>query len=207
MGDASVVTSEERAHKARMQVMQEEQRRKRAAARDPGHGLVLVYTGAGKGKSSSAFGVIARALGWGQSVGVVQFIKGNWKTGERQFFGRFEDQVAWHTMGEGFTWDTQDRARDTVVAETAFDRARDMMANGDYDLVVLDEINVVLHYDYLKSHAVLDALQARAPRTSVILTGRDAKPEIAEYADLVSEMREVKHPYAAGIKAQRGLDF
>ena len=201
------IASEESAHKERMHAMLEEQRRKRAAARDPGQGLVLVYTGDGKGKSSSAFGVIVRALGWGQSVGVVQFIKGNWKTGERQFFERFPDQVEWHTMGEGFTWNTQDRARDTVVAETAFDRARDMMAGGDHDLVVLDEINVVLHYDYLKSGAVLDALQARSPRTSVILTGRDAKPEIADYADLVSEMREVKHPYAAGIMAQRGLDF
>ena len=201
------IASEESAHKERMQAMQEEQRRKRAAARDPGQGLVLVYTGDGKGKSSSAFGVIVRALGWGQSVGVVQFIKGNWKTGERQFFERFPDHVEWHTMGEGFTWNTQDRARDTVVAETAFDRAREMMAGGDHDLVVLDEINVVLHYEYLKSGAVLDALQARAARTSVILTGRDAKPKIADYADLVSEMREVKHPYAAGIMAQRGLDF
>ena len=207
MTEPDGITSEEGAHKERMQAMQAEQRRKRAAARDPGHGLVLVYTGNGKGKSSSAFGVIVRALGWGQSVGVVQFIKGNWKTGERQFFERFPDQVAWHTMGEGFTWNTQDRARDTVVAETAFDRAREMMAGGDHDLVVLDEINVVLHYDYLTPSAVLETLQARAPRTSVILTGRDAKPEIADYADLVSEMREVKHPYAAGIMAQRGLDF
>ncbi|MDE0205072.1 MAG: cob(I)yrinic acid a,c-diamide adenosyltransferase [Candidatus Tectomicrobia bacterium] len=207
MTEADAVLSEERAHKERMQQMQAEQRRKRAASRDPGHGLVLVYTGDGKGKSSSAFGVMSRALGWGQSVGVVQFIKGNWKTGERQFFERFQDQVAWHTMGEGFTWDTQDRARDTAVAEAAFDRAREMMTNGEHDLVVLDEINVVLHYDYLTTAAVLDALQARAPRTSVILTGRDARPEIADYADLVSEMREVKHPFAAGIKAQRGLDF
>ena len=207
MTEADAVLSEERAHKERMQQMQAEQRRKRAASRDPGHGLVLVYTGDGKGKSSSAFGVMSRALGWGQSVGVVQFIKGNWKTGERQFFERFQDQVVWHTMGEGFTWDTQDRARDTAVAEAAFDRAREMMTSGEHDLVVLDEINVVLHYDYLASGAVLEALQARAPRTSVILTGRDAGPEIADYADLVSEMREVKHPYAAGIKAQRGLDF
>ena len=200
-------TQEERAHKARMQVVQAEQRRKRAAATNLGRGLVLVYTGDGKGKSSSAFGVMARALGWGQSIGVVQFIKGNWKTGERQFFERFPDQVAWHTMGEGFTWDTQNRARDTAVAEAAFVKACEMLAGGGYDLVVLDEINVVLHYDYLSSNAVLDGLQGRASHTSVILTGRDAKSEIADYADLVSEMREVKHPFAAGIKAQRGLDF
>ncbi len=198
---------EERAHKERMKIVQAEQRRKRAAATNPGQGLVLVYTGNGKGKSSSAFGVMARALGWGQTIGVVQFIKGDWVTGERQFFERFPDQVAWHTMGEGFTWDTQDRARDTAVAEAAFARACEMLAGGEYDLVVLDEINVVLHYDYLSSSAVLDGLKARAPRTSVILTGRDAKSEIADYADLVSEMREVKHPFAAGIKAQRGLDF
>ena len=207
MTEAQVSASDALTHKARMQEMQAEQRRKRAAARDPGQGLVLVYTGDGKGKSSSAFGVIARALGWGHSVGVVQFIKGNWKTGERQFFERFADQVAWHTMGEGFTWNTQDRARDTVVAEAAFDRAREMIASGDYDLVVLDEVNVVLHYGYLRSNAVLEALQTRSRRTSVILTGRDARSNIAEYADLVSEMREVKHPYAAGIMAQRGLDF
>jgi len=168
---------------------------------------VLVYTGDGKGKSSSAFGVIARALGWGQRVGVVQFIKGKWKTGERQFFSKFEGQIDWSTMGEGFTWNTQDLERDTVVAQAAFQRARELLASGDYDLVVLDEINIALRYGYLSEASVIEGLEARSARTSVILTGRDAKPELCEYADLVSEMRAVKHPFQAGIKAVRGIDF
>ena len=163
--------------------------------------------GNGKGKSSSAFGVVIRALGWKQKIGVVQFIKGKWITGERQFFMKFEDQVDWHTMGEGFTWDTQDRDRDIAAAESAFARACEMMQSGTYDLVVLDEINIALRYDYLDVHAVIDGLKSRSARTSVILTGRDAKPELCDYADLVSEMQEIKHPFQAGIKAQRGIDF
>jgi len=167
---------------------------------------VLVHTGPGKGKSSSAFGVAIRALGWGQSVGVVQFIKGKWKTGERQFFERL-GQVDWHVMGEGFTWDTQDKARDTEMAQAAFARGVEMMASGDYDLIVLDEICIAMRYDYLSVEAVLDGLKGRSDRTSVILTGRDAKPELCAYADLVTEMGEVKHPFQAGIKAQRGVDY
>lgn len=193
-------------HKAKMQKLQAEQRRKTAEASDPDRGLVLVYTGDGKGKSSSSFGVIVRALGWGQKVGVVQFIKGKWVSGERQFFKKIES-VDWHTMGEGFTWDTQDKDRDIAAAEAAFEQARQMMASGDYDLIVLDEINIALRYDYLAEDKVLDGLKARSDRTSVVLTGRDAKPDICDYADLVSEMREVKHPFKAGIKAQRGIDF
>lgn len=194
-------------HTEKMKALQTEQKKKTSEARDPGRGLILVHTGNGKGKSSSAFGVIIRALGWGQKVGVVQFIKGKWITGERQFFAKFADQVTWHTMGEGFTWDTQDKDRDIAAAEAAFGRACEMMQSGDYDLIVLDEINIALRYDYLDIQAVIDGLQARSERTSVILTGRDAKPELMDYADLVSEMNEVKHPFKAGIKAQRGLDF
>ena len=193
-------------HKADMQKLQAEQKRKTSEATDPGRGLVLVHTGDGKGKSSSAFGVIIRALGWGQSVGVVQFIKGKWITGERQFFDKL-GTVDWRTMGEGFTWDTQDKDRDIAAAAAAFATATDMMASGDYDLVVLDEINIALRYDYLSIDRVLEALKARSNRTSVVLTGRDAKQELCDYADLVSEMREVKHPFKAGIKAQRGIDF
>jgi cob(I)alamin adenosyltransferase len=199
--------STDQSHADKMKALQAEQKKKTAEARDPGRGLVLVHTGNGKGKSSSAFGVIVRALGWGQKVGIVQFIKGKWITGERQFFDKFRDQIDWHTMGEGFTWDTQDRARDIAAAEAAFARAASMMQNGEYDLIVLDEINIALRYDYLDIGAVLEALKARSDRTSVILTGRDAKPELCDYADLVSEMREVKHPFKAGIKAQRGIDF
>ncbi|WP_341198213.1 cob(I)yrinic acid a,c-diamide adenosyltransferase [Hyphomonas chukchiensis] len=194
-------------HTEKMKALQTEQKKKTSEARDPGRGLILVHTGNGKGKSSSAFGVIIRALGWGHKVGVVQFIKGKWITGERQFFAKFADQVTWHTMGEGFTWDTQDKDRDIAAAEAAFARACEMMQSGDYDLIVLDEINIALRYDYLDVQAVIDGLKARSDRTSVILTGRDARPELMDYADLVSEMTEVKHPFKAGIKAQRGLDF
>ena len=193
-------------HKAEMKKLQAKQRAKVAEATDPDKGLVLVHTGNGKGKSSSAFGVIIRALGWGQTVGVVQFIKGKWITGERQFFDNLGG-VTWHTMGEGFTWDTQDRDRDVAAAEAAFGKAIDMMESGDFDLIVLDEINIALRYDYLDVDAVIAGLEKRAACTGVILTGRDAKPELMEYADLVSEMVEVKHPYKAGIKAQRGVDF
>ncbi|MGD9799666.1 MAG: cob(I)yrinic acid a,c-diamide adenosyltransferase [Parvularculaceae bacterium] len=193
-------------HKAEMRKLQAEQKRKTSEAKDPGRGLVLIHTGDGKGKSSSAFGVIIRALGWGQKVGVVQFIKGKWITGERQFFEKIGG-VDWRTMGEGFTWDTQDRDRDIAAAQSAFAHASEMLRSGDYDLVVLDEINIALRYDYLSPATVIDALKARSNRTSVILTGRDAPPDLCEYADLVSEVREVKHPFKAGFKAQRGIDF
>lgn len=194
------------AHKQEMKALQSKQRAKVAEAQDPEKGLVLVHTGNGKGKSSSAFGVIVRALGWKQSVAVVQFIKGTWITGERQFFDRLGG-VTWHTMGEGFTWDTQDRARDIAAAEAAFAKASELMASGDYDLIVLDEINIALRYDYLDAAQVIKGLDGRSKRTGVILTGRDAKAELMDYADLVTEMTEIKHPYHAGIKAQRGVDF
>ncbi|MEM1250429.1 MAG: cob(I)yrinic acid a,c-diamide adenosyltransferase [Acidobacteriota bacterium] len=195
------------AHREKMKEVQAAQRAKVKEAIDPERALVLVHTGNGKGKSSSAFGVIARALGWGHRVGVVQFIKGKWITGERRFFEKIEPAVTWHTMGEGFTWDTQDKDRDTEAAEAAFERARQMMSSGDFDLIVLDEINIALRYDYLTVEAVIDGLEARDDNTSVILTGRDAKPELLDYADLVSEMVERKHPFKSGIKAQRGIDF
>lgn len=193
-------------HKEKMQERQAKQRAKVAELQDPEKGLVLVHTGAGKGKSSSAFGVVVRALGWKQKVGVVQFIKGKWKTGERQFFDRL-GEVTWHTMGEGFTWDTQDKERDIAAAQAAFAKAREMMESGDYDLIVLDEINIAMRYEYLSVEDVIAGLEARDKRTGVILTGRDAKPALCDYADLVTEMTEVKHPFKAGIKAQRGVDF
>ncbi len=200
-------------HKARMAAMKAEQDAKLAKAGEAERGLILCYTGNGKGKSSSAFGVLARALGWGHRVGVVQFIKGKWITGERQFFSALTDPetgkplVTWHTMGEGFTWETQDKDQDTAAATAAFARAGEMMASGEFDLVVLDEINIALRYDYLSEDSVIETLKRRSQRTSVILTGRDARPAIMEMADLVSEMREVKHPFQAGIKAKRGIDF
>ena len=194
-------------HAERMRALQAEQRAKVARAVNPRRGLVLVHTGNGKGKSSAAFGVAARALGWGQRVAIVQFIKGAWKTGERQFFSRFPEQLEWRTTGQGFTWDTQDREADCAAAQSALAMARESIAGGGFDLVVLDEINVVMSYDYLPPAAVVACLEARAARTHVILTGRGAPPELIEYADLVSEMVEIKHPFQAGIKAQRGIDF
>ena len=194
-------------HKQKMQELQAKHRATVREASDPERALVLLHTGDGKGKSSSAFGVIVRALGWGKHVGVVQFIKGNWITGERQFFEKLEDSVVWHTMGDGFTWDTQDKEQDIRAAVAAFSKAEDMMASGNFDLIVLDEINIAMRYDYLTVAAVISGLDNRADHTSVILTGRDAKPELIEYADLVSEMVEVKHPFKSGIKAQRGIDF
>lgn len=205
--DSDPAKSASKSHKEAMQALQTEQRKKTAAASKPERGLVFVHTGNGKGKSSSAFGVVARALGWGQQVAVVQFIKGKWVTGERQFFDRFPDELVWHTMGEGFTWDTQDRERDIAAAQAAFDKAIALMASGDHDLVVLDEINIALRYDYLSAEQVIQGVAGRSARTSVILTGRDAPQSLCDYADLVSEMREIKHPFSAGIKAQRGLDY
>lgn len=193
-------------HKEKMQKVQAQHRKKVSEAVDPGRGLVLINTGKGKGKSSAAFGVVIRALGWGQKVAVVQFIKGKWKTGERRFF-EDRDLVTWHTMGEGFTWDTQDRERDIAAANAAFDKARALMASGDYDLVVLDEINIALRYEYLSVDQMIDGLKERSDKTSVFLTGRDAPQPLRDYADLVTEMTEEKHPFQAGIKAQRGVDF
>jgi len=194
-------------HKLAMQALQVEQKEKVKQAVHADRGLILVHTGNGKGKSSSAFGVTARALGWGHSVAVVQFIKGTWKTGERQFFDRFPDQLHWRTMGEGFTWNTQDRDRDIEAATAAFAQADKLMLSGDYDLVVLDEINIALRYDYIDVEVVIAALHQRSNRTSVILTGRDAKPALMDMADLVSEMKEIKHPFKAGIKAKQGIDY
>ncbi len=193
-------------HKEKMQKVQAKHRKKVSEAVDPERGLVLINTGKGKGKSSAAFGVVIRALGWGQKVAVVQFIKGKWKTGERRFF-QDRELVTWHTMGEGFTWDTQDRERDIAAANAAFDKACALMASGDYDLVLLDEINIALRYEYLSVDQVIDGLNARSNKTSVFLTGRDAPQALRDYADLVTEMTEEKHPFQAGIKAQRGLDF
>ncbi|MFK7857476.1 MAG: cob(I)yrinic acid a,c-diamide adenosyltransferase [Granulosicoccus sp.] len=194
-------------HKHAMQKLQAEQNAKVKESKHSDRGLVLVHTGNGKGKSSSAFGVVARALGWGHKVAVVQFIKGTWKTGEREFFKRFPDQLDWHTMGEGFTWNTQDKDRDIEAATAAFTTATTLMCSGDYDLLVLDEINIALRYDYLDVMNVTEAIMARSQRTSIIATGRDAKQELMDSADLVSEMLEIKHPFKSGIKAKQGIDY
>jgi cob(I)alamin adenosyltransferase len=170
-------------------------------------GLLIVNTGPGKGKSTAAFGLMLRALGRGFRVGVVQFVKGAWETGERLALDRFKDQVEWHTMGEGFTWETQDRARDVAAAERAWGKALELMAREDIRLVVLDELNIALRYDYLPLADVVAALSARRPDLHVVVTGRNAKPELVEAADLVTEMTLVKHHFNAGVKAQEGIEF
>ncbi len=194
-------------HAEKMRQLQAEHRAKMKERRKADRGLLAVYTGEGKGKSSSALGVILRALGWGHDVAMVQYIKGTWKTGEKQFFETFEDLITIKRMGEGFTWDTQDRERDIAAAESAWQTSLEFMRGGDYDLVVLDELNISLRYEYLAVSEVIEGLATRHPRTTVIVTGRDAPEPLIEAADLVTEMKNVKHPFDAGIKAMRGFDF
>ena len=195
------------AHKAAMQALKAEREAMMAEKTDQAPGLLLVHTGDGKGKSTAAFGMVARALGWNQQVGIVQYIKGKWITGERQFFKRFPDQVRYEVMGEGFTWDTQDLARDIAAAQAAWKTSLEMLHDPALDLVLLDELNIALRYDYLDIATVVADLQARPRDKHVVITGRNAKPELIAVADLVTEMTLVKHPFEQGIKAQRGIDF
>jgi cob(I)alamin adenosyltransferase len=177
------------------------------AAKTIEKGLLIVHTGAGKGKSTAAFGLALRMLGRGQRVGIVQFIKGGWHSAERDALARFGDQLIWHTMGEGFTWETQDRARDIAAAERAFAKARELMAEPGLAMLILDELNIALRYDYLDLGVVVAALAARPIGLHVVVTGRNAKPEMLAAADLVTEMTLVKHHFAAGVKAQPGIEF
>jgi cob(I)alamin adenosyltransferase len=170
-------------------------------------GLLIVHTGSGKGKSTAAFGLALRMLGRGRRVGVVQFIKGAWHSAERDALMVFGDLVSWHTMGEGFTWETQDRARDVAAAERAWEKAQALLRDPSFDLVILDELNIALRYDYLDLAAVIAVLAARRDGLHVIVTGRNAKPELIAAADLVTEMTLVKHHFAAGVKAQPGIEF
>ena len=196
-----------------------EKARKRKAARDRilatktvEKGLLIVHTGKGKGKSTAAFGLVVRAIGNGMKVGVVQYVKGKWQTGERGVLEKFPEQVEIRTMGEGFTWETQDRARDIQAARNAWDVSRQMIeaSRGDdskYDVVLLDELNIVLRYGYLDLAEVVEFLSNKPEMLHVIVTGRNAKPELIEAADLVTEMTMVKHPFRAGVKAQKGIEF
>jgi cob(I)alamin adenosyltransferase len=177
------------------------------AAKTVEKGLLIVHTGKGKGKSTAAFGLMLRALGRGFRCGVVQFGKGAWQSGERTAIERFGDQVEWHTLGEGFTWETQDRARDVAAAERAWAATQKMMADPAIRLIVLDELNIALRYDHLSLASVVAALQARRHELHIVVTGRNAKPEMIEAADLVTEMTPVKHHFAAGVKAQEGIEF
>lgn len=196
-----------REHAEAMKALKAEREALMATKTDDAPGLLLVHTGDGKGKSTAAFGMVARALGWNQKVGIVQYIKGKWITGERQFFKKFPDEVRYEIMGQGFTWDTQDRAKDIEAAEAAWKTSLEMLHDPALDLVLLDELNIALRYDYLDIHKVVADLQARPRDKHVVITGRNAKPELIAIADLVTEMTLVKHPFEQGIKAQRGIDF
>ena len=196
-----------------------EKSRKRKEARDRmlatktiEKGLLIVHTGKGKGKSTAAFGLVMRALGHGMRIGIIQFVKGKWETGERDVLDKFPDLVTIRTMGEGFTWETQDRGRDIAAAETAWEAAKEMIdasrgPDPKYDLVLLDELNIVLRYDYIPLDDVVAFLTAKPEGLHVIVTGRNAKEPLIEVADLVTEMTMVKHPFRAGVKAQKGIEF
>jgi cob(I)alamin adenosyltransferase len=191
-----------------------EKMKKKKAARDKilatktvEKGLVIVHTGKGKGKSTAAFGLVFRALGNNMRVGIVQFVKGRWETGERAALERFATQVTITAMGDGFTWETQDRQRDMEAARAAWERAKALIMDDAHDLVLLDELNIVLRYDYLPLAEVLEALRSKPAMKHVVVTGRNAKDELIEFADLVTEMEAVKHPFRAGVKAQKGIEF
>ena len=170
-------------------------------------GLTIVHTGKGKGKSTAAFGMAFRAIGNGLKVGVVQFVKGKWGTGERKVLEAFPDQVTLATMGEGFTWETQDRQRDIEAARQAWEKAREMILDDEHDMVLCDELNIVLRYDYLDVADIIETLKKKPAMKHVIITGRNAKEELIEFADLVTEMEMIKHPFRSGVKAQIGIEF
>ncbi|MEB3266469.1 MAG: cob(I)yrinic acid a,c-diamide adenosyltransferase [Cyanobacteriota bacterium] len=182
--------------------------RQRVGERNREKGLVLVFTGDGKGKTTAALGLVLRTLGHGQQVAVVQFIKGGWQPGEARALALFGDALQWHALGEGFTWETQDRDRDRQLVQEAWQRSLVYLADADRQLVVLDEVNVALKLGYLEPHQVLAGLDSRPPLTHVALTGRGAPPALLERADLVTEMRLVRHPFREqGVKAQAGIEF
>jgi len=195
-----------RLHREKMERRQAA-RRNVLATKTEERGLLIVHTGAGKGKTTAAFGMVLRCIGHGMRVGIVQFVKGAWGTGERTVLARFPDLVTCRAMGEGFTWDTQDRARDIAAATSAWDMAQTMIADPSYRLVLLDELSIVLRYGYLPVGDIVAALKAKPRDLHVVVTGRNAPPELIEAADLVTEMSLVKHPFRAGVKAQAGIEF
>lgn len=195
-----------RRHRAKMEKRKAVQDAEVAGKTIAEKGLLIVHTGPGKGKSTAAFGLALRALGHGWKIGVVQFGKGAWQTGERAVLEKLGD-VSWHTLGEGFTWETQDRGRDEAAARRAFEKARELMSDPDIRLLVLDELNIALRYEHLPLDEVLAAFAARRSDLHVVVTGRNAKPELIALADLVTEMTLVKHHFAAGVKAQAGIEF
>jgi cob(I)alamin adenosyltransferase len=200
------VTATEQRHTEKMRGVQVS-RRAMMATKTQEKGLLIVHTGAGKGKTTAAFGMAVRTIGHGMRVGIVQFVKGAMSTGERAVFDAFPDLVTFRAMGEGFTWDTQDRARDIAVARTAWEEVARMVADPSYAMVIADELNIVLRYDYLPVDEVLAVAAARPAMTHLVVTGRNAPTALIEAADLVTEMTQVKHPFRGGVKAQPGVEF
>ncbi|MBI5410850.1 MAG: cob(I)yrinic acid a,c-diamide adenosyltransferase [Nitrospirae bacterium] len=193
-------------HKARMERLKASVDRRIEAAQEE-KGLLVVFTGAGKGKTTAALGMAMRCIGHGMNVAVVQFIKGAIDTAEERVLKSFGDQVVFLRMGEGYIWETQDRARDTEFAQRAWDAAKGFIRDPTFAMVILDEFNIALHHDYVHLADVLPVLQERPPMQHVVITGRSAKKELIEAADLVTEMGQVKHPFRKGIKAQKGIEF
>lgn len=200
------MTTDSAEHKARMQRLKTSVDRRIAAAQEE-KGVLIVYTGAGKGKTTAALGMAIRCIGHGLKVAVVQFIKGAIDTAEERILKGFGEQVTFLRLGEGYTWETQDRERDARVAQQAWTTATGFLRDPGYAMVILDELNIALHHDYLPLDTVLDVLVQRPPLQHVVITGRHAKPELIERADLVSEMKMIKHPFRKGIKAQKGVEF
>lgn len=203
MTDDSEINARHSAKKARIH----EARAKIVGAKQREGGLLMVHTGKGKGKSTAAFGMVIRALGWDMKVGVVQFVKGAWKTGEAQFFARFPDLLTFDTMGEGFTWDTQDRERDIAAARRAWTRSLELLGDPAYDFILLDELNIVLRDGYLPIEEVMEGLASRPEATHVCITGRNAPQALVDAADLVTDFSLVRHPFQNGFKVQKGVDF
>ncbi len=203
----TMTEAERDAYHAEKMRKKKEARNRILATKTEEKGLLIVHTGKGKGKSTAAFGMVFRAMGHGFKVGVVQFVKGAWGTGERDVLAKFPELVTIKAMGEGFTWDTQDRQRDLAAARAAWDTAKAMIMDESYKMVLLDELNICLRYDYLPLDEVLEVLRNKPRDTHVIVTGRNAKDELIEIADLVTEMTEIKHPFRAGVKAQPGVEF
>ncbi|MBT4203074.1 cob(I)yrinic acid a,c-diamide adenosyltransferase [Hyphomicrobiales bacterium] len=170
-------------------------------------GLIIINTGKGKGKTTAGFGIVFRAIGNGMRVGIVQFVKGKWETGERLALDKFKEQVEFHTMGEGFTWETQDRERDILAAEKAWKKSKELINDTTNNVVLLDELNIVLRYNYIPIGDVLETLKNKPKDKHVIITGRNAKEELIEIADLVTSMEIIKHPFRSGVKAQKGIEF
>lgn len=194
-------------YKLKMQRRKEVQDQRLANMKDQ-KGLIVVHTGNGKGKTTAALGMVIRSLGHGYKVAIVQFIKGAWQPAEKEVLEKWSNQLEFYAMGEGFTWETQDREKDILAATKAWEKARDFILNPEYKLVLLDEINIALKLDYLNLDDVLNTLREKPEETHVILTGRGAKPELIEMADLVTEMKLIKHPFKEqGIKAQAGIEF